>query len=166
MIFLALVFFLCIVQLFSWLLSVCIVLHILFANIQAHWSSIAWAVCLACAKLACITWCFKSDNSLLLRGNVEGCYSRLCFHPDCLLPAVGCSSWDMDLAVYVLGKFIKGLVLFSAAEHIKLPFGTLCHNILACLGQLIELGDFWPCSYSQQSVFHPKHLVLLWDLSY
>ena len=48
----------------------------------------------------------------------------------------------MDLAIHVSGKFVKGLVVFSDAERMKLTFRTCYHNILACLGQLAKLGDF------------------------
>ena len=40
------------------------------------------------------------------------------------------------------GQVHKGLLVLDAAiERIRLPFGTLCHNNLACLGKLTELGD-------------------------
>ena len=45
--------------------------------------------------------------------SVEGYCGGLCLYPECFLPAVGCSSWGIDLAMHVLGKFIKGLVVFS-----------------------------------------------------
>ena len=50
---------------------------------------------------------------------VEGCYSKLGLHLDCLLLAVGCSSKYMDLAMCILGRFAKGLVS-GAAVHIRL----------------------------------------------
>ena len=42
----------------------------------------------------------------------------------------------------------KGMVLINAIERIRLPFGTLCHDNLACLGQLTRIGGSWPGSYS------------------
>ena len=47
--------------------------------------------------------------------------------------------------MYVLGGFAKGLVVYGALACIRLlqPSGTLCHNILAFLGQISELGDSW-----------------------
>ena len=88
-------------------------------NKQAHCSNVAWAACLGYTELAFMLWRFKLDNSLLRRGSVEGHFSVLCLHPEYLLPTVG-SSWSMDLAVHVLREFIKGLVVFSAAGHIRL----------------------------------------------
>ena len=43
-------------------------------------------------------------NSFINLVCVEGHYSRLCLHPGYLLPAVGCSSWGIDLAVHVSGS--------------------------------------------------------------
>ena len=68
---------------------------------------------------------FKANNSFSLRGNVEGCYGRLCLCPDCLLPAVGCFSYGINLAMHVLGKFVKVLVVLGTIEHIRLRSGTL-----------------------------------------
>ena len=52
--------------------------------------------------------------------------------------------WGMDLAMHVSGKFEMGLAVSTVAVCIGLlgPFGTLCHDILAYLGQLSKLGDF------------------------
>ena len=81
---------------------------------------IAWAAYLGHAKLAVTPWHFKSNDSSSLRGNVEGHCDGLCLHPDCFLSALGCFSWAMDLAMHTLGCFVKGLVVFGAAECIKL----------------------------------------------
>ena len=43
----------------------------------------------------------------------------------------------------------KGLVVLGAAEHIRLPFGTLFLDSLAYLSQLIELVDSWLGCYAQ-----------------
>ena len=53
--------------------------------------------------------------------------------PDCLILALGCSLWDMDLAMRVSGKFAKGLVVSGAAVCTRLlsNSGTLCLNIWA-----------------------------------
>ena len=89
-------------------------------NKHAHWSNIAWAACLGHVELAFVPQCFKLDNSLSPRGNVEGCCGRLYLHPDCLLHAVGCSSKCMDLAMHILGGLAKGLVVSSAIACIRL----------------------------------------------
>ena len=68
----------------------------------------------------------------ILKVPVERHHSGPCLYPDCLLPAVGCSSRGMDLDTHVLGNFIRGLVIFRASECIRLPFGTICHNVLDC----------------------------------
>ena len=52
-------------------------------------------------------WLFKLDNSLLLRGNVEGCCSELCLCPDCFLHAIGCFLWGMDLSMHLLAKYAR-----------------------------------------------------------
>ena len=75
---------------------------------------------------------FKLDNSLSLRGNVERHCSGLCLHPKCLLPVLGCSSWGTGLAMHVLGKFLKVLVVYGAIEHIKIPSETIFLDVLAC----------------------------------
>ena len=49
-----------------------------------------------------------SHNSIA--APVEGYHGRLNLYPDCLLPAVGCFSWGMDLAMHALGEFVKGKV--------------------------------------------------------
>ena len=67
--------------------------------------------------------------------------------------------------MHVLGKFVKGLVVFGTKGCIRLPFGTICCDILACLGQLAELGDFWQGSYTQHSVFQLVGLVVLCNSS-
>ena len=99
---------------------VCIALHILLTNIQACWSNIAWAGCLGHIELAFMPWHFKSDDSYLLGGDVEGHCSRLCLHPHCLLLSLRCSSWGMDLAMHISGEFAKGLVVSSAIACIRL----------------------------------------------
>ena len=38
---------------------------------------------------------------------VEGCRRGLCKHPDCLLLAVGCFLYGIDLAMHVLGKLLR-----------------------------------------------------------
>ena len=53
------------------------------------------------------------------------------------------------------GQVCKGLVLFSAADHIKRPFGTLFYVNLAFLGQLAKLGDFG-------LVFMPNEVYFDW----
>ena len=58
--------------------------------------------------------CFKLDNGLLPSGSIEGCHGKLYLHPDCLILAMGCSSWGMDLAMHVSGKFVRGLVLLGS----------------------------------------------------
>ena len=52
--------------------------------------------------------------------HVEGCYGGICLYADYLKPALGCSSWGMDLAMYVSGKFVKGLVIFASEQSIRL----------------------------------------------
>ena len=47
----------------------------------------------------------------------------------------------MDLVIHVLGKFVKGLVVSGTEKRTRLLSATLCHNVLAFLGQLAELGD-------------------------
>ena len=56
----------------------------------------------------------------------------------------------------------------GAAEPIGLfgPFRILCCDSLACLGQLVRLGDSWPGCYARQSVFGPARLGFLLDLLY
>ena len=74
------------------------------------------------------------DDSFSLRGNVEGCCSGLGLHPDGLLLAVGYSSPKcMDLAMYILGWFAKGLVP-GATVRIRLlwPSRFPCVDVLAC----------------------------------
>ena len=74
----------------------------------------------------------------------------------------------MDLAMHVFGKFPKEWVVSGAVVHIRLlwPSKTLYHNILACLGQLDELGGSWMGSYAQWSVFWLVCPVMLLDLLY
>ena len=66
---------------------------------------------------------------LVLKNTVVG----LCSYPDCLLNAVGFSSWGMDLVSYISGEYARGLVVLGTTECIRLfcPLGTLCLNILA-----------------------------------
>ena len=63
---------------------------------------------------------FKSDDSSSLRGNVEGLYGRLCLCPNCLLPAIGCSSSVIDLVMHVSGEFEMGLVVSGAVACTRL----------------------------------------------
>ena len=78
-------------------------------------------------------WYFKLDDSLLLMGNVEVHHSGPCLHPDYLLLAVGCSSKCMNLAMYILGGFAKGLVSGSTVDiGLFRPSRTLCLDVLAC----------------------------------
>ena len=44
---------------------------------------------------------------------VEGNCSRLCLHPHCFLVAMGSSPKCMDLAMHILGGFIRGLMVSS-----------------------------------------------------
>ena len=55
-------------------------------------------------------WHFKSDDSLLSRGNIEGCHGKLGLHPYYLLLAVGCPSKFINLAMCISGGFAKGLI--------------------------------------------------------
>ena len=76
--------------------------------------------CLGHAKLSFIPWHFQMDDSLLMRGNVEGYCGRLCLHPDCLLAAVGSFSCGMVLAMHVSGEFVKRLVVSGTVACIRL----------------------------------------------
>ena len=89
-------------------------------NKHACWSNVTQAACLGCPELVFTPWYLKLNDSLLLRGNVEGCRGGLCLHPDCFLLAVRCSSKCMDLAMHILGGFAKGLVVSGAAACIRL----------------------------------------------
>ena len=51
---------------------------------------------------------------------VEECYGRFCLHPDCLLLAVGCCSWGINLAMHVPDEFAKEIVVFSTIMCIRL----------------------------------------------
>ena len=48
----------------------------------------------------------------------------------------------MDLAIHVLGEYVRELVVTSATAHIRLllPSQTLGLDILAYLGHIAELG--------------------------
>ena len=52
--------------------------------------------------------------------------------------------------MHVLDDFSRGLVVSGAKVCIRLLWhsGTLCHDGLACLGQLPKLGDYWPGCYA------------------
>ena len=51
---------------------------------------------------------------------IETFYSGFCLQPNCFLNTVGCSSWDIELAMNVLGEFTRGLVLSEATACITL----------------------------------------------
>ena len=63
---------------------------------------------------------------------------------------MGWSSWGMDLVSLVLGKFAKGLMVFGAAEYIRLleSPGTHFLNILAGSGRMVKLGNLRPGFYA------------------
>ena len=63
---------------------------------------------------------FKSDDSLLSGGSVEGHHRGLFWCTDCLLHAIECSLWGMDLATYVSGKYTRGLMVTGATVCIRL----------------------------------------------
>ena len=89
-------------------------------------------------------WLFKLDNSLSLRGNIEGCYSSFCLFSDYLLYAERCSVGGIYLATHVSGEYARGLVT-GATECIRLPLspGTFGLKILACKDHMAKLGDSW-----------------------
>ena len=60
----------------------------------------------------------------LLKDATAGFFASILFVACCMMPF-----WGIDLAMHVLGKFVNGLVVFSAKDRIKLPSGTLCRNI-------------------------------------
>ena len=53
------------------------------------------------------------------------------------------------LSYACFGQVCKGLVVLGIVKHIRLAFGNLCLENLACLGQLTELSDSWPGCYAQ-----------------
>ena len=57
------------------------------------------------------------------------------------------------LSYACFGQVHKGLVVFGTVERIRLPFGTLCLDNLACLGQLTKIGDSWPGCYANEVYF-------------
>ena len=70
------------------------------------------------------------------------------------------------LSYECFGQVCKGLVVLSAIEHIKLPFKTLCHENLAFLCQLTEVGGSWPGCYAWWRVFRVAYPGLFVDLLY
>ena len=73
-------------------------------------------------------------------------------HPGCLLLAV---RFSLNLDMYILGEFAIGLVVSGTAVCIRLlwPSGTLFPNIIACLGQLGELSNYWLGCYANEVYF-------------
>ena len=69
--------------------------------------------------------------------------SRL-FAPCCGLVFVG-----HRLSYACFGQVCRGLVVLGTIEHIRLSFGTLCHDNLAFLGQLTEISGSWLGCYAQ-----------------
>ena len=93
---------------------------------------------------------FKSDDSSSPRGSVEGCYSGIFLNLNCLLHDFRYSFWGIDLAMHVLDKFARGLVVSSATAHFRVlwPPGTLCLNILTYLYHTAKLGVSWLVFYA------------------
>ena len=58
------------------------------------------------------------------------------------------------LVMHILGRYIKGLVVFGAAVCIRLlgPTLTLMFDKLACLGHIAELGLSQTSCYTQLSI--------------
>ena len=85
---------------------------------------------------------YRAPNQTL---RVERHHSKLFLYPECLLYALACFVWGMDLVMYVLGKYAMGLMVTGAAACIRLlwPPETLQLKILACLGHMAELVATW-----------------------
>ena len=92
-------------------------------------------------QVSFMPWCFKSDDSLLPRGNVEGYHGGLCFVFRLFATCCGLLLVGYGLSYACFGQVCKGLVVLGAAKRIRLPFGTLYLDNLACLGQLTELSN-------------------------
>ena len=73
---------------------------------QDYWSNIAWAAYLGCTELVPVLWCFKSDDSLLLRGMLKDTMVSLVCIQTVLLFATRCSCKCIDLAMCISGGFV------------------------------------------------------------
>ena len=58
---------------------------------------------------------FTNYKSMPLQLHVEGSHGRFCLCSDCLLYAAGHSLWGIKLAIHILGKHSRQLVVFGAA---------------------------------------------------
>ena len=64
-----------------------------------------------------------------------------------ILPAACCRTFFVGyrIAMYVLGKYTRGPVVFGAEELFRLlqPYGTLNLDILPFLGYMAKFSDAW-----------------------
>ena len=52
--------------------------------------------------------------------HIEGCCGELFLNPYCLILAVVCPLWGINLAIHVSDEFARVLVVLNAAVHIRL----------------------------------------------
>ena len=87
-----------------------------------------WAAYLGCAELA-LHQCFKSDDNLSPRGNVEGRHDRALLASRLFVLCCGLISIGHGLSYTCFGWVLKGLLVFGTTERITLPLELFATTI-------------------------------------